>query len=153
MSFVVASGVGRSWRMATLDDADIAPVGTVRGRRPGVVLASLLGLAAVSYLGYWVFTGGLEHFADQVLDQKTLRDEPEPALGELLAGAVPVALAAGIVLLLAATRLVIGTAGGLRSRAVKAAQERATIVIGRGDDLLRSSFALRRNKRRVLGSR
>jgi len=65
VTFAAAKALGRSWRLVTLDDAEVAPVGTGRGLRWLSIAAGVAAVAFVAWALFWLFGGGFERFASE----------------------------------------------------------------------------------------
>jgi hypothetical protein len=66
LTFAVATAIGSTWRLVTLDDDKVAPVGATKGLRLGSCMATLLAGSAVVYGLFWAFGGGLGRTLDEV---------------------------------------------------------------------------------------
>lgn len=59
----VATAMGRSWRVVTLDDAEIAPVGVRPSTRRSLAVTAVLGVAVLgARMAWFVARGGLAAF-------------------------------------------------------------------------------------------
>ena len=167
LSIAVGSGVGRRWRLVTLDDHDVAPMGvggrarwTVRiVRFLFVAVAIAATLAAVRAISGDAF----QNIADQAHDD-ALRQAAEEGKSTLEAeiGAIFVgALVAGLTLLiltvvwstliaLAATASMMMSAA---SRSVRRAEHAKAVLVSRAGDVDRVADRLVRGTKKVLAPR
>jgi hypothetical protein len=65
VTFAATKALGRSWRLVTLDDAEVAPVGTGRGLRWLSIAPGVAAVAFVAWALFWLFGGGLERLASE----------------------------------------------------------------------------------------
>jgi hypothetical protein len=95
LTFAVVRSLGSSWRLITLDDAEVSPVGTQKRFKWLSVGMGLIGMAILAWGLTWIFGGGL----DRLLKEATRNTFGQPTLRELLPrliGAFVVGLIAGV---------------------------------------------------------
>jgi len=96
----VVKALGGSWRLVTLDDAEVSPVGSGKGLR---WLSIAVGLAAVAVIAgalFWVFGGGLEEFSGKTAEH-------------LMRGATLSEILVGVFLVIVILPLILGIVVGL----------------------------------------
>jgi hypothetical protein len=81
LTFALVTAIGHSWRVVTLDDHRVAPVGTGRRIRWVSVIVTLLALGIIAVGFLWIFNGGL----DKLFTPNNAKTLPE-ALGQIFAG-------------------------------------------------------------------
>ncbi len=156
ISGVVAGGAGRSWRMVTLDDAQIAPIGTARRHRRFSLVVAVLGVAVVAAALYWLFGGGLVSYAEnlsQDMETSPTTDGFGQALGEIIGFIIIAALVGIVVLIGSMIVLAIAIVAGAANRAARRAQRQATVVINSDKDVVPTATLIGKRNRRILGSR
>jgi len=105
LSGAVARGLGRRWRLITLDDLQVVPVG-VRGRGRGLVrVGPWLLVAAVAVLLVWVLPPWFESQFDQAVSGAV--DGVAEEAGDPLSAIVGVAVAALVVGMVVGTVLLL----------------------------------------------
>jgi hypothetical protein len=153
ISTVVAGGLGRSWRMVTLDDSSVAPIGSARRHRFVSVLVTVAALVAAGFALQWLFGGGLDEATGRTLADAGTPQDLGQAIGNAIGAAVVVALLLALVLLIAAIALVVGGVGGLALRSARLARRQASVVVDRPDQVARQARSIARRNRRVISSR
>jgi hypothetical protein len=135
VSQALKSAVGRSVRLVTLDDSQVAPVGVGAGRR---IVALLWILAAVlaAWLSYYLFGGGFTADSDKIINDAVEQasnnagDGLADQLGAAFGGALAGGIVAGffLVLLLAALIIVllVGVFAYRAHRSARRAQREAS---------------------------
>lgn len=154
----VRTAVGGSWRVVTLDDEQVAPVGLPAAARRLPVVGVLVGMAAVGAAAWWLASGGLETVLGGVADE--VIGSPS-SLQELIGGlfaALAVMLAVGALVL----TLVLGGAALLGTVAVfstgsylagRRSERARTVEITSAADLGAVAAAVAERARRVLAPR
>ena len=99
LSFAVARAAGRRWRLATLDDLQVAAVGVQKRVRWIAGSVGLIGLTIIVLGAIWIFGGAFDRFLTDAMDQATqTTGNPIDDLGAAIGGAFAGAIVAGIVL-------------------------------------------------------
>jgi len=143
LTIAVSGAMGRRWRLVTLDDSEIRPVGVRRSSRiawsAGRWIALLLLVLAIAFAANWWFGGGADRLIGEVFDSSIASSEESgqnPFEAIVVAVVVSIAIGAallGILLLLAAAGIsALGIASlGLWSgnRAVRQAEGSKALVI------------------------
>jgi hypothetical protein len=94
--------VGRSWRVVTLDDSRIRPVGGAPGPRRSLGVVLLLLGAAIAGVVVWFLTSGPDRLVDWAFEETQPDTEPEgfaEAVGAAIGTAIAAALVAGLILM------------------------------------------------------
>ncbi len=155
ISGVVAGRAGRSWRMVTLDDAQVAPIGTARRHRRVSLTVTLVGVAVVVAALYWVFGGGLMGYAESL--NQDVESTSSDALGQVFAeiiGFIIVFVLVGTVVLIGSMIvLAVAIVAGAANRAARRAQRQASVVIDADRDVAPTATLIAKRNRRILGSR
>ena len=98
VTFAVVNALGRSWRLVTLDDAEVAPVGARSGMRWFSIVVGLVAVGVVAYTLFWLFGGGFQGLLGDVVEKgmqgATLKD-----LLPKLFGTFVMAIVVGVVVL------------------------------------------------------
>ena len=145
MSATVAGQSGQMWRMVTLDDANVAPVGTARRNRR---VTWWLAAAAFALAAFCVVSA----LTSEPASVEPTGDIVSDIVGTAIAGFVQI-LVLIFVFMFALVVVVIGVAAGAASRAARAATEQASVVINAPQQVSRAAARIRRNNRRVFGAR
>lgn len=131
--------------MVTLDDASVAPLGTARRHRRVARWLAVLAFALVA----WVVAAAL---TSEPATYESTGDFAGDIMGAIIAVIVQV-LFLIVLFAFAIVIAVLGAAAMAGSRAARAATERASVVIERADQVRGTAARIRRNNRRVFGSR
>jgi hypothetical protein len=163
LSTAVARGLGRRWRLVTLDDSKVAPVG-VGGRSQWLfrITPWLLGIGLFVAL-VWILPGIFESSLDSALDDVVSQtvDEAEDPISAIF-GAFFAALIVGVVvgaLLFLATLLPAALAGAVLlfsiggRRAIRRAERRRSTSVNRPDEVDAVTRRIRRQARRIYAPR
>ncbi|MCV2394483.1 hypothetical protein OEB99_09185 [Actinotalea sp. M2MS4P-6] len=171
MSTAIGSGLGRRWRLVTLDDHDTAPLGVGGGRRwlIGLVWLALVVLTGWAVIGAvrWLSSGpadeamqsAMESAYDQVIAEGG--DELTATLSMIIVGPV-VALMVGFLILFFGVFFfsllisVAATGGAMLTMVIRSAgsaEHAKALVITREAEVHRTCTRLRRRTRRVLAPR
>jgi hypothetical protein len=157
VSHALGSAVGRSFRLVTLDDSQVAPLGAGRGRRRLGLLVGLLALGAIGWAGYYLSNGSVGRAADEAANSVPKATDLKDAFGSVLSAGIASAIAAAIVIIvfvtLATIGLVVGALGGSVFFAARRAERAAsqTLTDERGVDAAARKLA--RASRRTLAAR
>jgi uncharacterized membrane protein YkgB len=110
VSHALASALGRSLRLVTLDDSMVAAMGAGRGRRRLAGLAWLTAAAAVVWLLSYAYGGAFDRDSQQILDDAM--DQAGDDLGAAIGAVFAAALVATLLLIavLVLVNLAIGVA-------------------------------------------
>lgn len=167
VSVALARGLGRRWRLVTLDDLEVAPLG-VGGRSrwlfrfgPWVLGAVFVGLV-FWFVPLWfesTFEGALESvFDDTVARAEEEGRNPIEVLFEVLVVGLVVGVIVGLGLMVAllapvalAGSALLFTLGGRRG--IRRAEERRTVMIARQRDIDEKVRRVRRTTRRIYAPR
>ncbi len=96
LTFALATAIGKSWRVVTLDDTQVAPVGVKGGARWVSRVIGIVAIVIVSLALVWAFGGGFEEMLSGVMNQQMEAAE-NPIAGFVTA--IVVGLAAGLIIL------------------------------------------------------
>ncbi len=157
LSYAAAHAIGRRWRVVTLDDADVAPLGAARGYRrySGLGVVAAVVLVAASLL--WAFGGGLAGYLSGLEV-----DTPEPAsigaaigavIGTFVLLVVVGGLVLGLVLGLAAFFGLVGVFSWSARRAARRAERSKAGVLRERSDIVPYTRRLLRATQRIVGPR
>jgi hypothetical protein len=152
ISRTLAGSVGRSWRMVTLDDARVTPIGAARRHTwllGPLAIASALAISALLTVGVSLLVGdpwGL------------VVSTTEPGTGGFLGDEFGEAIGRGIfefiiLGLLAPVAMTVAVISGGSFLATRRAQRRATVHIAEGGQIAPISDLVHRRSRRVFASR
>jgi len=108
VSFAASQVVGRSWRLVTLDDDQIAPVGGSTGPRRLLGIFGMVFVVLVCAALWWFAAGGPDRLFDSVYEGTTGSTE-ELGIAEAIAAEFGRALAAGIIAALLLMLIIAGT--------------------------------------------
>jgi hypothetical protein len=158
LTFAVVGALGRTWRLVTLDDAEVAPVGTQRRARWLSIVIGLVGLVIVAYALSWVFGDGLQNLLgdvtkDAMKGATTWRD----ALGRIF-GAFVIAILVGAIAIVAIL-VPAGFAGAVAIFAwtsygvILRAERSKTVPIASEEQLEQTAVAVARRSQRIIGPR
>jgi hypothetical protein len=161
LTLAVGTAVGKRWRLVTLDDAAIAPVG-IRATtkwfwRLAALVLVVLAIGGCLWAAYWIEGGGL------LSEMGRAMESARPArTGNIIAdimGTLVVALVVGMVVgivSLFAILVPVGVAGSLgmfslaSARAVAAAESAKAAVVARQEDVAPTVTRTLRRARRIL---
>lgn len=96
LTFALATAIGKSWRVVTLDDVQVAPLGVKGGIRWVSISIGIFAILVVILSIVWVFGGGFEEILSGVMNQQMEAAE-NPIAG--IVTAMVVGLAAGLLIL------------------------------------------------------
>lgn len=177
VTVAVTTAMGRSWRVVTLDDDEISPVGVPTSTRRSLATTAVVGIAVLGVgLVWFVASGGIDGLLDAALtdaiDQAVTPTErpagPQQALESLITGvftALVVGMAVGaVVMMLILVALVamafFGVSGLFMANAYRTARraehgKRAVVTDGEeiaaiADDLSHRSGGIFRSRLTVL---
>jgi hypothetical protein len=160
ISFAVAGGVGRAWRMITLDDAMVQSMGTSRRNVRMTRITLVLGLAGLGLILWWLFGGGLTSWSNGVFNDVQVKPKDNSlgaALGAAILGpivaAVIVAFFLVLVVMLGAVTVSVAAFGGISYRAARRATRDATIRITDTGQAVNAARDVARRIRGVLSPR
>ena len=103
LTFAVTTVMGGSWRLITLDDHQVAPVGTGKGMRWSSILVGLIAIAIVGSALIWLFGGGLgKMMSDVVRDAPRQGNLVQTIFGAIVAAFI-VALVVGLLVIVLVT--------------------------------------------------
>ena len=113
VTFAVTTSLGRSWRLVTLDDSRVAPVGTPRGGRRLSALAVVVAVVVVGGTLAWLLGGGFQGYVRHLHVEPSGGPAPTGGVSDAIGRAIGQAIAAGLVigLVFAAAALLAATAG------------------------------------------
>lgn len=158
VTFAVVRALGRNWRLVTLDDAEVSPVGVRKRMRWLSVAAGVAAVAVVALALLWVLSGGVDTLlSDATKDAMrgaTLRD----FLPRLLAGFlfVPMILLIGVVLIVfipAAFAGAVAIFAWSSYRAIRRAERAKTVQIAEEAQIEPRTSAVLRGSRGIVGPR
>ena len=157
LTFAVVGALGRTWRLVTLDDSEVAPVGTQRRARWFSVVIGLVGLVIVAYALSWVFGDGLKDLLGGVTKDAMKGATWRDAVGRVFAAFV-VAIVVGAIALVAIL-VPAGFAGAVAIfawssyGAILRAERSKTVPIASEAQLEQTASAVARGSRRIIGPR
>jgi hypothetical protein len=157
VTFAVVKALGRSWRLVTLDDAEVAPVGTRRRARWLSIVIGLVGLGIVAYALSWVFGDGLQELLGGVAKNAMKGATWQDALGRVF-GAFVMAIVVGAIALVAIL-VPAGFAGAVAIfawssyGAIRRAESAKTVPIATEAQLEQTALAIAERSRRIIGPR
>ena len=163
LSTAVTRGLGRRWRLVTLDDSKVAPVG-VGGRSQALfrIAPWLLG-AGLFVLLVWILPGVFESQLDRAIGDvvdKTVEqsDNAVQAIFGAFFAALIVGVVVGVILFVVtlapaalAGSILLFTAGG--HRAIRRAERRRATQVNRTDEVEPVTRRIRRQARRIYAPR
>lgn len=159
LTHAVQDATGRAFRVVTLDDRAVAPVGTARGPRRASRIALFVTVVAVGAIAYWWLGGGVDAVFDSVVDDAGTEDSDNlgDAIGLAIGRAIAAGVVAGVVLvaaMLALAALGAGAAFSLTSLgAARRAERGRTARITRADDVVHTARRIAARARKVFGPR
>lgn len=147
VSYAAVNAIGRSWRLVTLDDERVQPVGGSSGRRKFTGFIALLMVAGVGYLVWWLLTHSVD---DLVRGSNATGGNPYVAQ-------IAAALAAGFFLVaviflataMSVTALLVTTTYGFARRIEKTKTDRIRTEL----DVRNHSTAITKQSRRIFAPR
>jgi len=164
LTFAVATAIGSTWRLVTLDDERVAPVGASKGFCLGSCLFAFLAGSAVVYGVFWLFGGGLDRVLNEAVksaaDSAMRQSNQNPLqalIGSIVAG-IFVGMIVGIVVItLVAIGVSLSASIALFSvgsyLSVRRAERAKKLVVPRAEMLEPATRTLLRRTRRVLSAR
>jgi hypothetical protein len=155
VTFAVVRALGANWRLVTLDDARVSPVGTRKRMRWISIAIGVLAAAFVAWLLFWLFGGG---FIDSLGPDKPPRaGSPTDVLGLLFVLPIAVLLVGSlvftVVLLVAAGALAVGVFAWSSYGAVRRAERGKTLEIAHETQIEPMACEVLRKSRRIVGPR
>jgi hypothetical protein len=149
----VETAVGNSWRVVTLDDESVAPVGVVKFGRRLARSGMFVGLGVVGLVAWWWATGGVGQLLDDLFDGIAAEAEGADVIGAVIAAAVIGVIV--LVLILAATTffggLTLLSVASLRARRRSERAKRAEI--GTRSDIGQVVDGIARSTKRIFAPR
>lgn len=157
VTFAVVKALGRNWRLVTLDDAEVAPVGTRRRMHWLAIVAGLIAVVVIAWGLFWVFGGGFDtlmgNTAKGAMKGATLRD----FLPKLFAAIIIMIVVGAIILLFilvpvsfaAAVAIFAWTSYG----AIRRAESAKTVPIATEAHLEQTALGIAERSRRIIGPR
>lgn len=147
LTFAVGTAMGRSWRLVTLDDSEVQPVGVGRLRRRvwgwGRWLVLGLLVALIAFSADWWFGGGLDNFFDGFAGSSTSPESDNIVAGivtaiilTLIAGVI-LALIIGVVLLAGSALLVSTLLSWRVDSAIQRAEGSKSLSVSRPQEVQR----------------
>jgi hypothetical protein len=157
VTFAVVKALGRNWRLVTLDDAEVAPVGTRKRMRWLAIVAGLIAVVVIAWGLFWVFGGSFENLmadiAKRAMKGATLKD----FLGKIIVAMVLLIVVGGLALV--AILFPVGFAGAVAIfawtsyGAIRRAESAKTVPIAAEAQLEETALAIARRSRRIIGPR
>jgi hypothetical protein len=157
VTFAVVKALGRNWRLVTLDDAEVAPVGTRKRMRWLAIVAGLIAVGVVAWGLFWVFGGSFDSLmgdtAKGAMKGATLKD----FLPKIIVAMVLLIVVGGIALVL--ILVPVGFAGAVALfawssyGAIRRAESAKTVPIATEAQLEQTALAIARRSRRIIGPR
>ena len=155
LTFAVVGALGRTWRLVTLDDAEVSPVGTRRRARWLSIVIGLIGLGIVAYGLSWVLGDGLQELLGGVMKDAMKGATWQDAVGRVL-GSFVMAFFVGVVALVAVL-VPAGFAGAVAIfawtsyGAILRAERSKTVLIASEAQLEQTAAAVARRSQRIIG--
>jgi len=145
LTYAVNGAMGRRWRLVTLDDSEIKPVGV--GRRVRLVwriarwlaLATLVG--AVAYIAVWWLGGGIDSVIDRIFNdadtgnQDSFGDAIGAAIGATVAAVVVLAFLVLFAIIAISTLSVLSVGLWQGDRAVRRAEGAKALILDNATDI------------------
>lgn len=69
LTFAIATAVGRTWRLVTLDDMQVAPLGVAPRTRRLLRALAWTGLSVILLAVVWIFGGGLDRYITRAIEE------------------------------------------------------------------------------------
>jgi hypothetical protein len=107
LTFALATAMGNSWRLVTLDDNQIAPVGAGRKVRWTSVIVGILAISIITAAVYWARSGGLEDVMKGAMTQGARQDNLAGSIVGAIVAALAVAIIFAVLILVASTFLAV----------------------------------------------
>jgi hypothetical protein len=154
VSHALSRSVGRSWRLVTLDDSMVAPVGAGRVRRRGAFLVLLLAVVVLGYLGFYLWGGAFNRDQAQIFTSTNSQaDSIAEVVVDSLAGAAVLAVLLTFILIAATIALVIAVFGAAAYLAARRAERGATRALTRQQGVDEAARRIARAARRIFAAR
>ena len=166
LSVAAAGSLGQGWRLVTLDDSEVAPVGVHQGSRWAVRLLWLLAaaalVAAVWYAADSLSGDRLSTAVSEAIDDANAQSDPSANPIEAMVAAIVVALVVSVVVVMITVLVVLvpvtiaGTAAlflSVGSRSARRAERAKAVVIDEADEVERATRTIRKRVRRVFAPR
>lgn len=156
MTYAIGTAVGRGWRLVTLDDAAVVPVGVTRGQRRASRIGLWLPLLLIVGAALWLFGGPGESFADRIIDGAPSDEDPADfgaAVSARLAATFGVLFLLVLALAVLAFLAVVSIFSFGSRRAIARAESAKAHVITRRRRLDHRIGRIVSHARRVLGPR
>ncbi|MGH9181455.1 MAG: hypothetical protein ACRDY5_07050 [Acidimicrobiales bacterium] len=160
VTFAVVKSIGRSWRLVTLDDSAVAPVGSSRGTRRIVGLATVVTVVVVASAVVWLVGGGFDSYV-RGIEVTSAGDTANQSFGDAIGSAIGEGIAVGViagltfafVCLLAAFGAAGALFGGSAHRAARRAEQAKSVVIAGESAIAPATKRTADASRRVFGPR
>jgi hypothetical protein len=158
VTFAVVRALGTSWRLVTLDDARISPVGARKRMRWFSIAVGILTAALVAWALFWMFGGGLE----DMITGGSNRRLPETSLKGILSllflqlFVVPLVVLVFVFLLIilpTAFAAVVAIFAWSSYGAIRRAERAKTVDIAEEGQIEQTASAVVRRSRRIIGPR
>jgi hypothetical protein len=157
VTFAVVKALGRNWRLVTLDDAEVAPVGTRRRMRWLAIVAGLIAVVVIAWGLFWVFGGSFDKLmgdtAKGAMKGATLKD----FLPRIIVAMVVLIFVGGFTLIF--ILVPVGFAGAVAIfawssyGAIRRAEGAKTVPIASEAQLEQTALAIAERSRRIIGPR
>jgi hypothetical protein len=157
VTFAVVGALGRSWRLVTLDDAEVSPVGARRGMRWLSIVVGLAAVGVVAYGLFWLFGGGFKDLLGDVVESgmrgATWRDFLPKLFGAFIMALVVGVVVLGVFLVPTGFASVIAIFAWSSYAAIRRAEHAKTVPIATEAQLERTALTIARRSRRIIGPR
>jgi hypothetical protein len=157
VTFAVVNALGRSWRLVTLDDAEVSPVGARSGMRWLSIVVGLAAVGVVAYGLFWRLGGGFKDLLGEVVEKgmqgATLKDLLPKLFGTIIMALVVGIIALGVFLVPAGLAGAVAIFAWTSFGAIVRAERAKTIPIASEAQLEQTASAIARRSRRIIGPR
>jgi hypothetical protein len=97
LTFALATAIGHSWRLVTLDDQKVAPVGAGRRIRWTSALVTIIAISIIAGAIFWAAGGGLTHRLDSTMNKGIT---PGNVVGSIIGNAIAYLVVAVLLVLM-----------------------------------------------------
>jgi hypothetical protein len=158
VTFAVVRALGGSWRLVTLDDAEVSPVGVRRRLSWLAIAAGLIGTAVIAWALFWAFGGGFESLARGTAEGSIRGGSVKEVLAGFVVGLFLVPIIVSLIVILfvvvpASFALALAVFAWSSYGAIRSAERAKTVQIADAAQIERAASAVVRRSRGIVGPR
>jgi hypothetical protein len=149
LTFALATVIGRSWYVVTLDDAEVTPMGVRKGVRGSSIVVGIIAFMIVAALLYWIFGGGLMNMGEEAAGQSNL--DLGAAIGAAIASAFAILIFGALALFGVTIFAPVAIFSWWINAIVRRAEQSKTVEISETRKIEPAAHLFSRQGRRIFG--